>query len=346
VTGAAREARIRALAGTLGFDPVGITRLGPAGTFPAFERWVGQGFAGEMNYLPRGAAKRRDSSLPFPEARSAVVVALNYGGKQPAGTIARYARGADYHDVMLERLDILHGDIEREIGREIVAKPYVDTGPILERDLAQQAGLGWIGKNTNLINPERGSFFFLGALLLELDLEPDAPFEADRCGTCTRCLEACPTDAFVEPRVLDATRCISYLTIEHRTEIAPELRPLMGELIYGCDICQDVCPWNHRFASATPDPGLAARPDNVSPDPRDVLALTDQQFRERFSGTPITRAKRKGLARNAAIAIGNRRNANDIPALTAALDDPEPLVRHHAQWALDQFAGDVAGDAE
>jgi epoxyqueuosine reductase len=340
----AREARIRALAGTLGFDPVGITRLGPADTFPAFERWLKNGFAGEMNYLPRGANKRRDSTLPFPEARSAVVVALNYGGKQPAGSIARYARGADYHDVMLERLDVLHGDIERELGREVGAKPYVDTGPILERDLAQQAGLGWIGKNTNLINPDRGSFFLLGALLLELDLEPDAPFEADRCGTCTRCLEACPTDAFVEPRVLDATRCISYLTIEHRSEIAPELRPLMGELVYGCDICQDVCPWNHRFASEAPDPGLTARAENVSPNPRDLLALSDQQFRERFSGTPITRAKRRGLARNAAIAIGNRRDANDIPALKAALDDPEPLVRHHARWALEQFGVDVAGE--
>ena len=340
-----REPRIRALASTLGFDPVGIARLGPAETFPAFERWLDRGFAGEMTYLPRGAAKRRDSSLPFPDARSAVVVALDYGGKQPPGPIARYARGADYHDVILERLDVLHGNIERDLGREVAARAYVDTGPILERDLAQRAGLGWIGKNTSLINPERGSFFFLGALLLELDLEPDAPFEADRCGTCTRCLEACPTNAFVEPRVLDATRCISYLTIEHRTDIAPELRPLMGDLVYGCDICQDVCPWNHRFARETPDPGLAARPENVAPNPRDLLSLTDDGFLQRFSGTPVTRAKRRGLARNAAVALGNRRDPNDIPALTAALADPEPLVRTHAAWALQRFDSDAARSA-
>jgi len=342
LAGASREARIRALGATLGFDPVGITRLGPATTYPAFERWLDRGFAGEMTYLPRGANKRRDSSLPFPGARSAVVVALDYGGRQPAGPIARYARGADYHDVMLERLDILHSDIERDLGHSVAAKAYVDTGPILERDLARRAGLGWIGKNTNLINPDCGSFFFLGALLLDLDLEPDAPFEADRCGTCTRCLDACPTDAFVEPRVLDATRCISYLTIEHRSAIAPELRPLMGDLVYGCDICQDVCPWNHRFARETPDPGLAARRENVAPHPSELLSLTEEQFHHRFSGTPVTRAKRRGLARNAAVALGNRRDPIDIPALAAALADPEPLVRTHAEWALEQFDTEAA----
>jgi epoxyqueuosine reductase len=303
---ASLEQRIKQRAHELGFDPVGIARAGPARTYPAFVRWLENGYAGEMTYLPRGAAKRRDTSLPYAGVRSAIVVALDYGGKQPAGSIARYARGDDYHDVMLMRLDELHRGLEAESGRPIRGKAYVDTGPILERDLAQRAGLGWIGKNTMLINPTRGSFFFLGALLVDLELGEDAPFEADRCGSCTRCLDACPTSAFVAPRVMDARRCISYLTIEHRSEIAPELRPLMGELIYGCDICQDVCPWNHKFAAEAGDPALAPRPENVDPDPSGLAALTDEEFRIRFARSPIKRAKRRGLARNAGIAIQNR----------------------------------------
>jgi epoxyqueuosine reductase len=300
------ELRIKARAKELGFDPVGITRLGPAATHEAFAQWLERGYAGEMTYLPRGAEKRRDTTRPFPGVRSAIVVALNYGGKQPTGSVARYARGDDYHDVMVARLEEMHRWIEAECGGSVRGKAYVDTGPILERDLAQRAGLGWIGKNTMLINPARGSFFFLGALLVDLELDADAPFEADRCGSCTRCLDACPTEAFVAPRVMDARRCISYLTIEHRSEIALELRPLMGELVYGCDICQDVCPWNHKFATEVGDPALAPRPENVDPDPRELVALTEEEFRVRFAGSPIKRAKRRGLARNAAIAIENR----------------------------------------
>jgi epoxyqueuosine reductase len=299
------ESAIKQRAGELGFDPVGITSLGPARTYAEFRAWLDQGYSGEMTYLPRGADKRRDTRLPFEGVRSAIVVGLNYGGKQPTGTVARYARGADYHDVMIERLETLHEFVRERAGAPVRGKAYVDTGPILERDLAQRAGLGWIGKNTMLIHPRRGSFFFLGALLIDLDLRTDAPFDADRCGSCTRCLDACPTDAFVAPRTLDATRCISYLTIEHRSAIAPELQPLMGSLIYGCDICQDVCPWNHRFATETCDPALAARPENVQPDPAELVALTDETFGQRFKGSPIKRAKRSGLARNATIAIEN-----------------------------------------
>jgi epoxyqueuosine reductase len=301
------EAAIKRRAGELGFDPVGITTLGPAPTHAAFLDWLDRGYSGEMTYLPRGAEKRRDTRLPFEGVKSGIVVGLNYGGKQPAGPIARYARGADYHDVMIERLETLLAFIREIRGADVRGKAYVDTGPILERDLAQRAGLGWIGKNTMLIHPRRGSFFFLGALLIDLELVADAPFEADRCGTCTRCLDACPTDAFVEPRLLDATRCISYLTIEHRSDIAEELQPLMGGLIYGCDICQDVCPWNHRFATKLGDPALAPRPENENPDIAHLATLDDEAFRQRFKGSPIKRAKRSGLARNAAIALANRK---------------------------------------
>jgi len=303
--------RIKAQAGNLGFDPVGITSLGEPKTYAEFQRWLSRGFEGEMSYLSRGAEKRRDTRLPFAGAKSAVVVALNYGGKQPAGPIARYARGDDYHDIMTARLDELHRWIEHAAGRDIAGKPYVDTGPVLERDLAQRAGLGWIGKNTMLISPSHGSFFFLGALFLDLELDQDAPFESDRCGSCTRCLDACPTDAFVEPRVMDARRCISYLTIEHRSDIAPELQPLVGDLLYGCDICQDVCPWNHKFAAELPDAALAPRLENVAPDLVAISRLDDEGFRTRFRKSPIKRAKRQGLVRNALIALANRRRRRD-----------------------------------
>src|ERR1043165_2967666 len=198
------ESRLKARALELGFDLAGITTLDRAETADAFERWIARGFAGEMGYLSRNAEKRLDTRVPFPGVTAAVVVAMNYGGREPAGPVARYARGDDYHDVMIDRLNELHRWLEADVGRTIAGKAYVDTGPVLERDLARRAGLGWFGKNTNLLNPKLGSFFFLGSLLLDLELAPDAPFEADRCGSCTRCLDACPTDAFVEARVLDA----------------------------------------------------------------------------------------------------------------------------------------------
>jgi epoxyqueuosine reductase len=306
----ALEQRIKQRATELGFDLAGVTRLGPANTYEAFARWLERGYAGEMTYLPRGAEKRRDTTLPFAGARSAIVVALDYGGKQPAGPIARYARGDDYHDVMIERLEELHHWLAGECGQPVAGKAYVDTGPILERDLAQKAGLGWFGKNTMLINPTRGSFFFLGALLVDLELEPDPPFETDRCGTCRRCLDACPTGALVEPRVMDATRCISYLTIEHRSEIEPTLRRMIGDLLYGCDICQDVCPYNVKFAEELKVPEFAPRPSLASNDgptiARKILAMDDEAYRLAFQGSPMKRAKRTGLARNAAVVLANR----------------------------------------
>src|SRR5919202_2284727 len=220
---------------------------------------------------------------------------MNYGGAEPPGPVARYARGGDYHDVMSGKLRELHAWVAERVGREVAGKAYVDTGPILERELARRAGLGWFGKNTNLVNPRLGSFFFLGALLVELELEPDERFEADRCGSCTRCLDACPTNAFVAPRQLDATRCISYLTIELRGAIPEGLREAVGDRLYGCDVCQEVCPWNTRFARALEEPAFAPREALAGKDARtlarELLVMTDADFRAAFRGSPMKRAK-------------------------------------------------------
>jgi epoxyqueuosine reductase len=332
------EERAKALAYAVGFDLAGIATLGPAETASAFDRWIEAGYAGDMHYLERTAARRRDTTTAVPGAHSAIVVGLEYGGRAPTGPIARYARGNDYHDVMLAKLEELQRLLSDAVGAPVRGKAYVDTGPILERDLARRAGLGWFGKNTNLINPRRGSFFFIGALYVELALRPDAAVVPDHCGTCTRCLDACPTNAFTSAYTLDATRCISYLTIETKGAIPAELRPLVGELLYGCDICQDVCPWNVKFSSALREPALAPREEITSAEPREFLALDDAAFRTRFQGSPVLRAKRRGLARNAAVVLGNRRDPGDLPALEhAAATDPEPMVREHAEWALRQY---------
>ena len=333
---------LEAQAYALGFDLVGITTLGPAETSPAFDAWVAAGRAGEMHYLPRGAEKRRDTRLPYEGATSAIVVGMSYGGAEPSGPVARYARGDDYHDVMVDKLNELHAWIAEQAGAPVRGKAYVDTGPILERDLARRAGLGWFGKNTNLINPKLGSFFFLGALLVELELPASAPFEADRCGSCTRCLDACPTDALVEPRVLDATRCISYLTIELKGAIPEELRAPIGDLLYGCDICQEVCPWNEKFATTLAEgspfaPRGALGSQDARTLGRELLAMTQEEFAAAFRGSPMKRAKLRGLKRNAAVTLGNTGDARDVDVLTRALDDAEPLVREHAAWALERL---------
>jgi epoxyqueuosine reductase len=330
---------LKAQAYGLGFDLAGVATLGLVETSAAFDGWVAAGYAGEMHYLTRGAEKRRDSRLPVPGTTSAVVVAMNYGGREPGGPVARYARGEDYHDVVLERLRELHRWVDAAVGRAVPGKAYVDTGPLLERDLARRAGLGWFGKNTNLLNPQLGSFFFLGALLLDLELAPDAPFEADRCGSCTRCLDACPTDAFVGPRKLDATRCISYLTIELKEAIPEPLRERLGGLIYGCDVCQDVCPYNIKFAKVLPEgspyaPREALGTKDARTLARELLMMDQPEFSAAFKGSPMKRAKRRGLARNAAVVLGNVGTLDDISVLEAALQHDEPLVRAHAAWAL------------
>ena len=331
------ENLIKAQAYGLGFDLVGITPLGLAETAAQFEEWIANGYSGDMDYLPRGAAKRRDSRLPFEGAISAIVVGLNYGGREQTGAVARYARGDDYHDLMTARLRELHRWIEQEFGRPISGKAFVDTGPILERDLARRAGLGWFGKNTNLVNPKLGSFFFIGALLVDLELDADAPFDADRCGSCTRCLDACPTNAFVDERVLDATKCISYLTIEAKGAIPVELRDSIGGLVYGCDICQEVCPWNVRFSRELREESFQSRAV-VTGESRTVaralLSMDPGSFRSAFKGSPMKRAKHRGLMRNAAVALGNVGDDNDLDLLRAARVSADEMVRTHIDWSI------------
>jgi len=338
------ERWIEAQAYGLGFDLVGITTLGPAETASHFDDWLEVGFAGEMGYLERGAEKRRDSRRPVPGTTSAIVVGMDYGGREPSGPVARYARGLDYHDVIETRLRELHQRLAAELGRAVPGKAYVDTGPLLERDLGRRAGLGWFGKNTMLINPRTGSFFFLGVLLVDLALEPSVPFEADRCGTCTRCLLACPTSALVAPRVLDANLCISYLTIELKGAIPEPLRASIGDLIYGCDICQDVCPWNLKFASPNTVVEFAPRDVLAEKDARhlarDLLQMSQEEFSVAFKGSPMKRAKLRGLKRNAVVMLGNIANPEDVDVLARALDDPEPLVREYAAWALRRSGAD------
>ncbi|MGH7648987.1 MAG: tRNA epoxyqueuosine(34) reductase QueG [Gemmatimonadaceae bacterium] len=303
-------AQIKARASELGFDLCGVA---PVDSFPELRflpEWLARGYAGGMSYLERRAEVRRDARLPVPGATCAVVVGLDYGGREPSGPVARYARGDDYHDVMLDKLRALHAWIASHVGRDVPGKAYVDTGPVLERDLARRAGLGWLGKNTTLINPKLGSYFFIGSLFLALDLAADAPFAADHCGTCTRCLDACPTQAFTDAHVLDARKCISYLTIELRGEIPAHLRPLVGELVYGCDVCQEVCPWNEKFSRhLNGDSPFRPRPAVAGKDAHDlatdILAMDDDAFRTAFRGSPMKRAKRPGLERNAAVVLAN-----------------------------------------
>jgi epoxyqueuosine reductase len=332
ITVAARtlEDSIRSQAYGLGFDLVGIATLGTMDTAPHFEKWLDRGYAGDMHYLPKWAHKRRDSRLPYEGVRSAIVVAMSYGGREPSGPVARYARGDDYHEVMDAQLRELHAWLGAELGRDVRGRAYVDTGPLLERDLARRAGLGWFGKNTNLINPTLGSFFFLGALLVELELAPDEPFASDHCGTCTRCIDACPTHAIVEPRVLDATKCISYLTIEAKGDIPLGLRESIGELIYGCDICQDVCPWNEKFSRPLPEGSpFSAREAIAGKDARtlgrEIMEMTQEEFSECFRRSPMKRAKLAGLKRNAAVVLGNTGNPEIVDTLTRA---PTPPTRN------------------
>jgi epoxyqueuosine reductase len=294
---------------------VGIASLGEPSTVAQFDEWIAKGYHGEMHYLAKGKELRGDTRRPVAGMVSALVVALNYGGTQPDGPVARYARFTDYHRVMWDKLDALLSWTRSEIG-EVNGRAFVDSGPVLERDLARRAGLGWFGKNTLLINPKLGSFFFLGALFLDVALCADDPFATDHCGSCTRCLDACPTQAFVAPRVLDARRCISYLTIELKGEHTPEQAAMVGEHLFGCDVCQEVCPYNRKFSAEATETAFAPMQRLATPDARALarafLATSPGEFAEEFKHTPLSRAKLSGLKRNACAVLANAGTAADV----------------------------------
>ncbi len=325
----------------LGFDLVGISPVEEPRHGDSFAEWLRRKMHGEMGYMERTAAQRRHPGDFLPWARSIVSVGMGYATphrreERPGdlrGWISRYAWGDDYHDVMQERLERLHAAVQA-LAPGARGRAYVDAGPVLERETGARAALGWIGKNTMLLHPKRGSWLFLGELFLDLELDYDRPMR-DRCGRCDLCLKACPTNAFVGPYILDARRCISYLTIELKGPIPRDLRPLMGAHIFGCDICQDVCPYNLKNAAMTAEAAFQPREGLHAPELIPLLDLTEAEFRRRFRGSPITRAKRRGFLRNVCVALGNLRDARAVPALARALrEDPEPLVRAHAAWAL------------
>ena len=348
------SSRLKQHAAELGFDRVGLTHAAPSPTLDAYLRWIDAGMHGPMGYLarPDRVARRRDLSLILPGVQSLIVVAFDYRSTLPEavlsdpsrGRFAAYAWGADYHAVMLDKLESLAAWLTAETGG--AHRAYVDTGPILERSHAQAAGLGFVGKNTMLIHPRRGSLFFLGEILTTLECDAyDAPLpRTTMCGTCTRCLNACPTDAFPAPHVLDARRCISMWTIEHKGAIDPALRPHFGNWVFGCDVCQDVCPFQ-RFAPETREPAFAPDLARIAPPLFDLLALDGAGFQARFAGTPVARTGRNRLVRNACVAAGNWGSDEAIPALVPLLADAIPLVRGHAAWALGQIGGAVARSA-
>jgi epoxyqueuosine reductase len=352
-----RNSQIKIEALRLGFDLVGIAPATPTPHAPAVRAWLSAGHHGEMAWLARDPERRMDPARVVPGARSIIVVGLSYAVAPPpaerwndplCGRIARYAWGSDYHDVLLPRLNELGRFVEAGAGRPIAWRAYVDTGPVLEREVAARAGLGFVGRHTLLVTPTYGSFVFLGEILTNLELEHDLAAEAGgavlpwgpkvaSCGSCQRCLEACPTHAFPAAYILNSRRCLSYLTIEHRGSLSPELRPLMRNWIYGCDECQTACPWVKQFTQPGQVRFLRADPDVAAPRLTELLALDETGFRARFHGTPVLRTKRRGLLRNVCVALGNSGDPAVIPDLERACSDPEPLVREHAAWAVEQL---------
>ncbi|HEX2172291.1 MAG TPA: tRNA epoxyqueuosine(34) reductase QueG [Dehalococcoidia bacterium] len=342
---------VKAKARELGFNLVGLTRAEPSPHLDAYFRWIEAGRHGEMRFLarPDRLARREDLSAVLPQARSLVIVGLDYLTlKLPnevlndpsRGRIAAYAWGQDYHEIMTPRLEELAAWLRSETGGEVAHRVYVDTGAVLERSHAVEAGLGFTGKNTMLIHPRRGSYFFLGEIFLDGGFDAyDQPQRQGLCGSCTRCLNACPTSAFPAPFVLDARRCISYLTIEHKSWIDPALRPLMGNWVMGCDVCQQVCPWQRFGVQTLESSFFPTSIDRVAPPLIDLLRLDEATFRDRYRGTPIYRLKRDRLVRNACVAAGNWGSAESIPQLLPLLKDDSPLVRGHAAWAISRILG-------
>jgi epoxyqueuosine reductase len=346
------ESIVKRAAQDAGFELAGIAPAADSSELQTFPEWIAAGHAGEMNYMEardeRGDLKRGSLSRVAPWARSVIVCAINYNTDHPYSTevqepgrgwISRYAWSReDYHDSVLRRLQkvdaAVHEAVE-ESDPQVITRSYVDTGPIVERVFAKYAGVGWFGKNTCIINQKIGSWLFLGVILTSLELTPDVP-APDRCGTCTRCIEACPTDAILAPYQLDANRCISYLTIEKRGSIPEEIRAGMGRHVFGCDICQDVCPWN-RKAPATTAPEFSAREGLVNPVLDWLAEVSAEEFRETFRGSPIRRAKRSGLRRNAVIAMGNSGNRQFLPLLEALVLDKDESVADSAHWAMERL---------
>jgi epoxyqueuosine reductase len=335
----APEDQIRAQALALGFTLCGFTRLASLPRERFFADWLAQGYAGEMHYLARDPRHRLNPTLPFPQARSVICLGYPYAPPrlpdidwrhQLRGRIAAYAAGIDYHETIKAKLFTLVRFLKDRFP-DLWARPYVDTGPLLEREWAYRSGLGWFGKNTMLLHKQAGSWFFLAEILVSLDLAGEGIPRA-HCGKCTRCLTDCPTGALDQGYVLKAPLCISYLTIEHKGPIPRELRPQLGNWIFGCDICQDVCPWNEKFARPRED-----LVDELFPPLPALLALDEAGFRARFGRSAIRRTKRRGLLRNVAVALGNSLNPEAIASLRPALKDAEPLVRSHVAWALGQF---------
>jgi len=331
----------RAMALEEGFDLAGVARAEAPRELAFFAEWVARGFAGEMSYLLTQVDRRNDVRVAFPWARSLLCVALQYDTPHPYSTAApadptrgwlsRYAWGDDYHQVMRAMLERLAARLQAEAG-PCQTRVYVDTGPIVERAYAAAAGLGAWGKNTCLLHPDHGSWFFLGEVVSDLELAPDAP-RPDMCGRCTACLEACPTGALTAPYQLDARRCISYLTIEVKGAIPEERRQQVGRHVFGCDICQDVCPWNRRRRRRG-GTAFEPRPGALAPELAALARLDEDGFRARFRRSPVTRAKRRGLLRNVAVALGNSGAPAHRPLLERLAEDPDAVVREHAAWAL------------
>ncbi len=342
--------QIHARANDLGFELVGITPAAQSETIARYRQWIENGYAGKMGYLERHLPLKVDVRQLLAEAKSVISLAMNYYTLDPPkalaedparGQISRYAWGDDYHDVIRQRLSELVDFIKQTAETELKTRVCVDTAPIIEREYAQKAGIGWIGKNTNLIHWRSGSWYFLAEVLINIDLESDTAPLRGSCGTCTRCIEACPTDAIVEPNLLDSRLCISYLTIELKESIPKALRPKIGNLIFGCDICQEVCPWNSK-AVPTDEPAFQPRDGNLTPKLLSLIGMTQQEFSRKFKGSPIKRTKRRGFLRNVLVAIGNWGEPRAVPALKDALADNDPLVRSHAAWALGKIGGDTA----
>jgi epoxyqueuosine reductase len=339
---------VREKAIELGFNLVGITAAVPSPRLDAYFRWIERSMHGSMGYMARAdrQARRRDLNVILPGAQSILIVGLDYHAlsvpaeilADPArGRIASYAWGLDYHENMTPRLEQLAAGLRESSNSQLVHRVYVDTGAILERGHAQQAGMGFVGKNTMLIHPRRGSYFFLGEILIDAAFDAyDQPHRETMCGSCVRCQVDCPTNAFPKPYVLDARRCISYLTIEHEGQIPRELRRPMGNRIYGCDDCLAVCPWN-KFAAAGREAKLRAREELIAPPLAELVGLDDAAFRRRFSGSPIKRIGRDRFVRNVLVAVGNSGEGSLVPAVASLLSDPAPLVRGMAVWALGEL---------